>query len=84
MRPESWIIVAVLCVTIIQISRAVAASSIDDKILSLPGQPQAGFQQYAGDVTVDEKQQGALFYYLTEAECDPASKPVVLWLNRGT
>ncbi|KAI5335183.1 hypothetical protein L3X38_025316 [Prunus dulcis] len=43
----------------------------------------ANFQQYAGYITVDEKQQRSLFYYFVEAETDPASKPLVLWFNGG-
>ena len=54
-----------------------------DRITRLPGQPKVGFQQYSGYVTVDEKKQRALFYYFAEAEVDPASKPLVLWLNGG-
>ncbi|KAM1014656.1 hypothetical protein ACFX2C_044615 [Malus domestica] len=54
-----------------------------DKITRLPGQPQVSFQQYAGYVTVDEKQERSLFYYFVEAQIDPASKPLVLWLNGG-
>lgn len=54
-----------------------------DKISSLPQQPKVGFQQYAGYITVDEVQKRALFYYFVEAEVEPASKPVVLWLNGG-
>ncbi|KAK4374661.1 hypothetical protein RND71_005338 [Anisodus tanguticus] len=54
-----------------------------DKITLLPGQPQVGFQQFSGYVSVDDKQQRALFYYFVEAEIDPASKPLVLWLNGG-
>ncbi|KAJ8560012.1 hypothetical protein K7X08_004070 [Anisodus acutangulus] len=54
-----------------------------DKIILLPGQPQVGFQQFSGYVTVDDKKQRALFYYFVEAETDPASKPLVLWLNGG-
>ncbi|KAL3755113.1 hypothetical protein ACJRO7_002219 [Eucalyptus globulus] len=46
-----------------------------DKIVS--------FGQYAGYITVDEKQQRALFYYFAEAEAGPASEPPVLWLNGG-
>lgn len=34
-------------------------------------------------MTVDEKKQRALFYYFAEAEIQPASKPLVLWLNGG-
>ncbi|KDP23272.1 hypothetical protein JCGZ_23105 [Jatropha curcas] len=54
-----------------------------DRITQLPGQPQVGFQQYSGYVIVDNKEQRALFYYFAEAETDPASKPLVLWLNGG-
>lgn len=54
-----------------------------DKITRLPGQPQVGFQQFSGYVTVDDKKQRALFYYFVEAEIDPASKPLALWLNGG-
>ncbi|XP_065872627.1 serine carboxypeptidase-like 45 [Euphorbia lathyris] len=54
-----------------------------DKILRLPGQPLVGFQQFSGYVTVDEKRHRALFYYFVEAEFEPLSKPLVLWLNGG-
>ncbi|XP_034672361.1 serine carboxypeptidase-like 45 [Vitis riparia] len=54
-----------------------------DKIIQLPGQPQVGFQQFSGYVSLDDKKQRALFYYFVEAESDPASKPLVLWLNGG-
>ncbi|KAL8140918.1 hypothetical protein V2J09_006939 [Rumex salicifolius] len=54
-----------------------------DKISHLPGQPIVGFQQYSGYVNVDHKKQKAMFYYFVEAEDDPASKPLVLWLNGG-
>lgn len=53
------------------------------KIIKLPGQPQVEFQQFSGYITIDDKQQRALFYYFVEAESDPASKPLVLWLNGG-
>lgn len=61
----------------------VSALSHPDKIIKLPGQPQVGFQQFSGYVTVDDKKQRSLFYYFVEAETDPASKPLVLWLNGG-
>ncbi|KDP37688.1 hypothetical protein JCGZ_06345 [Jatropha curcas] len=75
---------AVICVLLMQIFRAVGSSSKEeDKILSLPGQPKVSFKQYAGYVTINERQQRALFYYFVEAERDTASKPLVLWLNGG-
>jgi len=55
-----------------------------DKITRLPDQPIVHFQQFSGHITIDETHQRALFYYFVEAEVDPASKPVVLWLNGGT
>ncbi|THG05934.1 hypothetical protein TEA_021702 [Camellia sinensis var. sinensis] len=54
-----------------------------DKIAWLPGQPFVGFQQFSGYVTVDDRKQKSLFYYFVEAEFDPFSKPLVLWLNGG-
>lgn len=66
--------------------RCIAArfsSKEDDKIVRLPGQPQVRFQQYAGYIPIDEKQERALFYYFVEAETEPASKPLLLWLNGG-
>ncbi|XP_016457465.1 serine carboxypeptidase-like 25 isoform X2 [Nicotiana tabacum] len=54
-----------------------------DRIISLPGQPKVSFQQYSGYVTVNQIVGRALFYWLTEAENEPLSKPLVLWLNGG-
>lgn len=57
-----------------------------DKISVLPGQPQVSFQQFSGYVSVDDDKlshKRALFYYFAEAQIDPASKPLVLWLNGG-
>jgi len=53
------------------------------RITHLPGQPQVEFQQFSGYVTVDDRNQQALFFYFAEAEKDAASKPLVLWLNGG-
>ncbi|CAA0811310.1 Serine carboxypeptidase-like 45 [Striga hermonthica] len=54
-----------------------------DEITQLPGQPNVDFHQFSGYVAVGEKSERSLFYYFVEAETDPASKPVVLWLNGG-
>lgn len=56
----------------------------EDKITKLPGQPQVSFQHYSGYISVDKHKQRSLFYYFAEAETDPTSKPLVLWLNGGT
>ncbi|KAB1222171.1 Serine carboxypeptidase-like 45 [Morella rubra] len=81
MRCKSWIVVGTIYATLLQLCLALNSPAGDDKIVRLPGQPQVGFQQYAGYITIDEKQQRALFYYFVEAETEPASKPLVLWLN---
>lgn len=60
-----------------------SSSSLEDEILKLPGQPQVGFRQFSGYVEVDENNEKALFYYFVESHSDPASKPLVLWLNGG-
>ncbi|GER30226.1 serine carboxypeptidase [Striga asiatica] len=54
-----------------------------DEITQLPGQPNVNFHQFSGYVAVGEKNERSLFYYFVEAEIDPTSKPVVLWLNGG-
>ncbi|KAG8077127.1 hypothetical protein GUJ93_ZPchr0006g45252 [Zizania palustris] len=55
-----------------------------DRVARLPGQAfDVGFVHYAGYVTVSEERGAALFYWLFEAAEDPASKPLVLWLNGG-
>ncbi|KAJ6809962.1 serine carboxypeptidase-like 45 [Iris pallida] len=60
-----------------------SSSMVEDKISSLPGQPQVSFQQFSGYITVDELRHRSLFYYFAEAEMDPSAKPLVLWLNGG-
>ncbi|KAI3671461.1 hypothetical protein L1987_87199 [Smallanthus sonchifolius] len=74
------LLLLVLCAFMVVNEASLAES---DKILKLPGQPQVGFQQFSGYVTLDAKKKRALFYYFVEAEVDPASKPLVLWLNGG-
>jgi len=55
-----------------------------DKIAALPGQPlDAVVQQYSGYVNLDDKAGKSLFYYFVEATADPATKPLLLWLNGG-
>ncbi|XP_038905174.1 serine carboxypeptidase-like 45 [Benincasa hispida] len=71
---------------IVLLSRVVVGFPLEDEISSLPSQPSdtnANFKQFGGYVTIDEKQGRALFYYFVEAQTQPASKPLVLWLNGG-
>nr|XP_028962265.1 serine carboxypeptidase-like 45 [Malus domestica] len=79
----SIVVAAAVFATVIQVFSTANSLQEADKITRLPGQPQVSFQQYAGYVTVDEKQERSLFYYFVEAQIDPASKPLVLWLNGG-
>lgn len=55
----------------------------EDLVTDLPGQPQVKFRNYAGYVTVNEKNGRALFYWFYEATTLPDEKPLVLWLNGG-
>lgn len=56
-----------------------------DRVPRVPGQAfNASFAHYAGYVTVSEERGAALFYWFFEAAHDPASKPLLLWLNGGT
>ena len=80
---QQWMMMAIICASLVQIFVAVESVPIEDKIISLPGQPQVSFQQFSGYITIDEKQERALFYYFVEAEAQPDSKPLVLWLNGG-
>ncbi|KAM1023718.1 hypothetical protein EV1_044122 [Malus domestica] len=82
-RRGSIVVAAAVFATVIQVFSTANSLQEADKITRLPGQPQVSFQQYAGYVTVDEKQERSLFYYFVEAQIDPASKPLVLWLNGG-
>ena len=76
-------VIGIICASLVQIFIAVESFPRQDRITSLPGQPQVSFQQFSGYFTMDEKQQRSLIYYFVEAETWPASKPLVLWLNGG-
>ncbi|KAA8542059.1 hypothetical protein F0562_023211 [Nyssa sinensis] len=86
MFPLSWKAMAMPALVLLQLFfliKVESSLSLFDKITQLPGQCFVGFQQFSGYVTVDDKKQRALFYYFVEAEFDPVSKPLVLWLNGG-
>ncbi|KAG6769081.1 hypothetical protein POTOM_024697 [Populus tomentosa] len=80
-QKEPWIVIAAICATLIFLTTGSISEA--GKTVALPGQPTVSFQQYAGYITIDEQQKRALFYYFAEAEIDPATKPLVLWLNGG-
>ncbi|KAG6557705.1 hypothetical protein Mapa_000470 [Marchantia paleacea] len=68
---------------ILTVSGLVAAAPEADLVTNLPGLPALGFKIYSGYVTVDEGHGRALFYFFVEAQNDPQSKPLTLWLNGG-
>ena len=56
-----------------------------DRVRFLPGQPpHPPVSQFAGYVTVNERNGRALFYWFFEAQASPAKKPLLLWLNGGS
>ncbi|KAB2086318.1 hypothetical protein ES319_A04G022500v1 [Gossypium barbadense] len=56
----------------------------NDLISKLPGQPDVNFRQFAGYIEVDENVDGrSLFYYFVEAEKDPLTQPLTIWLTGG-
>ncbi|XP_031500468.1 serine carboxypeptidase-like 31 [Nymphaea colorata] len=64
--------------------KRVNPEGLKDLVVDLPGQPQVGFQHYAGYVTVDEKHGRELFYWFFKAASGAkGEKPLVLWLNGG-
>ncbi|KAK0596611.1 hypothetical protein LWI29_017310 [Acer saccharum] len=86
MRPQPWIFstITILLAILFQTFSTAKSAYEADRIINLPGQPaETSFRQYSGYITIDEKQHRALFYYFVEAETEPASKPLVLWLNGG-
>ncbi|KAI3682303.1 hypothetical protein L1987_82197 [Smallanthus sonchifolius] len=85
MSSEAWILFAKLTYGTILMHTClnVVKCTASDEVVTLPGQPPVSFKQFAGYIPVDEAQQRFLFYYFVEAESDPSSKPLVLWLNGG-
>ncbi|XAR64336.1 Carboxypeptidase D [Bertholletia excelsa] len=84
--PRKWISMGVIILLFQRVASSMSSWDRDrerDRIIQLPGQPEVTFQQYSGYVTVDDSKHKSLFYYFVEAQTDPASKPLVLWLNGG-
>uniref|UniRef100_H2Y6L1 Carboxypeptidase n=1 Tax=Ciona savignyi TaxID=51511 RepID=H2Y6L1_CIOSA len=53
-------------------------------ITSLPGlDSEVGFKQYSDYITVGDTSEKRLFYWYMESQSDPATDPLVLWLNGG-
>ncbi|XXG51793.1 hypothetical protein AAC387_Pa03g0288 [Persea americana] len=90
-KKDKWVIVvyhSLLLVLLLSFQRVCCSFSSHskqqkDKVTELPGQPNVSFAQYSGYVSVNKDSGRALFYWFVEAVEDPASKPLVLWLNGG-
>ncbi|KAF3456405.1 hypothetical protein FNV43_RR01055 [Rhamnella rubrinervis] len=55
-----------------------------DRVIKLPGQPSTpSISQFSGYIAVNEEHGRALFYWFFEALSQPATKPLLLWLNGG-
>ena len=52
-------------------------------VLELPGYGEVKQDQLAGHLTVDEECGAHLFFWLIESREDPATDPMVIWLNGG-
>ncbi|KAF7001584.1 hypothetical protein CFC21_017230 [Triticum aestivum] len=84
MHPGTSVAAVVCAAAALLISNGcLSMAMVEDKITALPGQPPVSFAQYSGYVEVDAMRKRSLFYYFAEAELDPATKPLVLWLNGG-
>ncbi|XP_073014091.1 serine carboxypeptidase-like 45 [Typha latifolia] len=86
MLTMAWKAMVVVAAALFQLCSSRELESLlshPDKITKLPGQSQVNFQQFSGYIAVDDLKQRALFYYFVEAEIDPSTKPLVLWLNGG-
>ncbi|MCL7048483.1 hypothetical protein MKW94_018237 [Papaver nudicaule] len=81
--PASWGNTIAAVTTALLLHLSFISSLHVDNIIELPGQPKVSFQQFSGYVPVDAKNQRFLFYYFAEAEIEPSTKPLVLWLNGG-
>ncbi|KAA8531185.1 hypothetical protein F0562_005901 [Nyssa sinensis] len=59
-------------------------SQESDRIINLPDQPSSpSLTQFSGYVTVNQAHGRALFYWFFEAQFQPSTKPLILWLNGG-
>ncbi|CDP02851.1 unnamed protein product [Coffea canephora] len=92
MATLNWVLVILISTLLIDLTNCSSCGfSADpyaqqqlDRVLHLPGQNfNVSFAHYAGFVTVNEEAGRTLFYWFFEAAEDPASKPLVLWLNGG-
>ncbi|ELR20229.1 serine carboxypeptidase [Acanthamoeba castellanii str. Neff] len=77
-------VAALLCV-LCAASAASGSSPADYLVTSIPGYEgrDLPFRNYAGYITVDEDHGRKLFFWFAESQRNPASDPLVVWLNGG-
>ncbi|KAH6819242.1 serine carboxypeptidase-like 29 [Perilla frutescens var. frutescens] len=82
-----WVFNVFLIITVVAELQLISCSNNQqqlDRVFKLPGQNfNVSFAHYAGYITVNQESGRALFYWFFEAEEDPSSKPLLLWLNGG-
>jgi carboxypeptidase C (cathepsin A) len=60
-----------------------SAQILKDKISSLPGAEGPIGNQYSGYIEVDNSHGRKLHYWFVESQGNPATDPLILWLNGG-
>lgn len=86
-RRSDSVLIPAIFLLVSAAAAAAAAEAVEEngEVLLLPGQDfKVSFAHYSGYITVDKQASRNLFYWFVEAADDPASKPLVLWLNGGT
>ncbi|TVU06301.1 hypothetical protein EJB05_49508 [Eragrostis curvula] len=82
-----WLLVTLAGLILLPLAHGAPNKQNEDQIQLLPGQPNGvAFDMYGGYITVDEQAGRALYYWFQEADhgtADPATAPLVLWLNGG-
>ncbi|KAF8401280.1 hypothetical protein HHK36_012213 [Tetracentron sinense] len=64
--------------------KAYPQSQESDRVINLPGQPSnPSISHFSGHITVNLDHGRALFYWFFEAQSQPSTKPLLLWLNGG-
>ncbi|GMI65549.1 serine carboxypeptidase-like 41 [Hibiscus trionum] len=73
-----------ICYLFVALGVGIDGFPMNDLISKLPGQPDVNFRQFAGYIDLDDGVAGrSLFYYFVEAENDPMSQPLTVWLTGG-
>jgi len=62
---------------------SLAKAALPNQIVSLPGAPNVTFNMFSGYIVVNVSHGRNLFYWFVESQNNPATDPLVLWLNGG-